>query len=217
MKPKLADSISLTALLCLCVLAAWIYPDLPGQIPVHWGISGGADRFAGKAAGVALYLLMPAATFAIIRFFPLIAPAGFRMKQSRHVLAIVGMALTVMLVLIGAVALIYAGDRAFRMQSIVPLLIGALFIVLGNYMGKLERNWIIGIRTPWSLASDEVWAGTHRFGRWVFVTAGLMLLAAPWQPWSPIAYMIAIVIAAAIVSVAQSFVLYVKLYGLSGP
>lgn len=217
MKLKLADSVSLTAILCLCVLTVWIYPDLPDRIPIHWGLAGSPDNFAAKVAGVAIFLLIPVVTFALIRFFPLIAPSGFRMQQSRHVVAIFAMAATLFVVAISAFALVNAGNRTFRMDAVMPLLIGSLLIVLGNYLGKLERNWIIGIRTPWSLASDEVWAGTHRFGRWVFIAAGLALLATPWMPWPPAGYMVAIIVLAAILSVAQSFVLYVKRYGLSGP
>lgn len=217
MRLRLVDSISLAAILCLCVLAAWLYADLPERIPVHWGPAGSPDSFANKLVGVAIFLVLPIATFAIIRFFPLIAPAGFRMEQSRHIVAVVNMAVAVMIVLISATALISAGDQVLRMHSVMPVLTGALFIVLGNYMGKLERNWIIGIRTPWSLASEEVWAGTHRFGRWIFVAAGLLLLATPWMPWPPIAYTLAIIVVTAIVTVAQSFVLYVRIHGISGP
>lgn len=52
-----------------------------------------------------------------------------------------------------------------------------LFIVLGNYMPKTRSNWFVGIRTPWTLSSEETWVKTHRFGGKLFVLIGIMLVA----------------------------------------
>ena len=57
-------------------------------------------------------------------------------------------------------------------------IIGLLFIVLGNWMGKLRRNLIAGIRTPWTLKSDVVWQRTHRIGGRLMVALGLAVLFA---------------------------------------
>ena len=43
-------------------------------------------------------------------------------------------------------------------------------------MGKLRKNFFIGIRTPWTLASDAVWERTHRLGGRLFMLAGLVMV-----------------------------------------
>ena len=58
----------------------------------------------------------------------------------------------------------------------MPALVGAFYICLGNVFPRLRSNWWIGIRTPWSLSSDENWARTQRIGGYLFVAAGLLLL-----------------------------------------
>jgi uncharacterized membrane protein len=58
----------------------------------------------------------------------------------------------------------------------VPVLVGVLFVVLGNLMGKVRPNWFVGIRTPWTLSSKLSWTRTHRLGGWLFVLMGLALV-----------------------------------------
>jgi uncharacterized membrane protein len=50
----------------------------------------------------------------------------------------------------------------------------ALFVVMGNVIGKVQRNFWMGIRTPWTLASEAVWNRTHRVAAWLWVAAGLI-------------------------------------------
>lgn len=75
------------------------------------------------------------------------------------------------LVVIGpTLGLSWAGLR------LVPAAVGVLFILLGNVMGKLPPNPFIGIRTPWTRADERVWDKTHRFGGWVFLIGGFVIL-----------------------------------------
>jgi uncharacterized membrane protein len=48
------------------------------------------------------------------------------------------------------------------------------FALMGNVMGRVRRNFFLGIRTPWTLASERVWNGTHRFAAKTFVAGGLL-------------------------------------------
>ncbi|CAG0980852.1 partial Immunity protein SdpI, partial [Anaerolineae bacterium] len=53
--------------------------------------------------------------------------------------------------------------------------LGILFMLIGNYLPKTPRNWFFGIRSPWTMSSDEVWRRSHIFGGWWFVGAGLLI------------------------------------------
>jgi len=64
----------------------------------------------------------------------------------------------------------------------MPVLIGLLFIVMGNYLSKIKPNWFMGIRTPWTLSSEEVWNKTHRFGGKIFILGGLLMILEPLLP-----------------------------------
>lgn len=57
----------------------------------------------------------------------------------------------------------------------IPFTVGILFMIIGNYMGKIKTNWFMGIRTPWTLSSEEAWNKTHRLGGKLFMLSGLLI------------------------------------------
>jgi uncharacterized membrane protein len=57
------------------------------------------------------------------------------------------------------------------------ILFGGIFLFLaflGNVLGRVRRNFWIGVRTPWTLASERVWNDTHRFAARLFFAVGLL-------------------------------------------
>jgi len=59
---------------------------------------------------------------------------------------------------------------------LVPVLIGVLFLLVGNLMPRMRPNWFMGIRTPWTLSSESVWRKTHRLGGYCFMAMGLLMI-----------------------------------------
>lgn len=64
----------------------------------------------------------------------------------------------------------------------IPTMVGVLFLVLGNYMPKIKNNWFMGIRTPWTLSSEEVWNKTHRLAGKTFIAGGVVMIAMNFFP-----------------------------------
>lgn len=91
-------------------------------------------------------------------------------------------------IIIGFLAIIFFATGLFNLGyqipigKIVPVLIGALFIIIGNYMGKIKFNWFVGVKTPWTLSSEEVWNKTHRFFGKIFIASGIILAINAWIP-----------------------------------
>ena len=56
------------------------------------------------------------------------------------------------------------------------LFLGLMLVVVGNYLPKTRQNFYIGIRIPWTLASEENWNRTHRLAGFLWVAGGLVLL-----------------------------------------
>jgi uncharacterized membrane protein len=82
-------------------------------------------------------------------------------------------------------------------------------------MGKITKNFFVGIRTPWTLASDEVWLRTHRLGGKLFVVAGGVVLVSALLGGGPVPLLVAVAVAAGI-PVVYSFVLYRRIEGFKG-
>jgi uncharacterized membrane protein len=74
------------------------------------------------------------------------------------------------------------------MARAIPVLVGLLFVTLGNYLPRLRSNWWMGIRTPWTLSNERVWRETHRLGGIAFVLGGLIVMASALVAAAPIRF-----------------------------
>ena len=108
-----------------------------------------------------------------------------------------------------------SSPRSGPSQTAIFAGMGVLFIVIGNLLGKVTRNFFVGIRTPWTLASEEVWYRTHRLAGKLFVAAGLFMVVASLaglRLW-PLFVSLGV---AALVPVVYSYVIYRRIEGLPG-
>jgi uncharacterized membrane protein len=212
MSTRIANIISLIGIILLAAWVAWMYPGLPDPMPTHWNAAGEVDGYSSKAVGAAIIAAIPVFSFVIFKLIPVISPRGFRTESFTGTLNII-MTATVVFGCVLGVGLIRASlDASVNIGSFVYVAVGLLFVVMGNFLGKVRKNFFLGIRTPWTLASDEVWAKTHRLGGWCFVIAGVLMaimgVVAPTATW-----FIGIVIALALVPVVYSFFAYRKIEG----
>jgi uncharacterized membrane protein len=170
------ESPQIALLVAMFVLALVTWPTAPEQIPVHWNAAGDVDRYGGKVEGLLAMPLIATGLYLLLRFLPRIDPgrANYALFTNTYVLIRIGM-LVVIAALYGVIHLWIRG-RETNISTVVPMLIGGLFILLGASMGKLRPNWFIGIRTPWTLSSKAAWVRTHRIGGWLFILLGLVLM-----------------------------------------
>jgi uncharacterized membrane protein len=185
-------------------------------MPAHWNAVGEVDGCMRKPTAVVTMIALPLAGCAmhvIFELLPRISRTGFEMDRFESVTDIITLSLTLMLAGVAAVLLLSASGTDVPVITVITLLVGGLFIVIGNYLGKVRRNFFIGIRTPWTLASDEVWARTHRVGGWLFVLAGIAIIASVGSPRPLLPVVLLVPIgSAAVISVAYSYVVYRKLH-----
>ncbi|MBV8490241.1 MAG: SdpI family protein, partial [Candidatus Eremiobacteraeota bacterium] len=97
--------------------------------------------------------------------------------------------------------------------NVLVVLVGALLVLIGNYLPKIRKNFFLGIRTPWTLASDEVWLRTHRFGGWVFTIGGIAIVI--FGLLGSALPMVVVLVAVALAPIAYSFVAYKNLEGFA--
>jgi uncharacterized membrane protein len=205
--------ISLLFLAGMFGLAAWYYPTLPDPMPSHWNAAGEVDDWMPKPWGVFILPLVALGLWIIFAVLPLISPKGFRLEPARRAYDIIWF---VMVLFMGVVQLMTyleaLGQGGPGVERIVPLMTGGLFILIGNYLGKFPRNFFVGIRTPWTLASEQVWNRTHRLGAWVFMLAGVLLAISSFFP-NAMPLFIGVVLVTALVPVLYSLWLYRRLHG----
>jgi uncharacterized membrane protein len=167
----------LCGLIVLATLAATLFTwhKLPAQIPVHWNASGEIDRYGPRAA-IFVHSAVMLLFMLLWTVLPRVSPQHF---------AVEGFAGTywytclVVVALLGYIQLVMLwGALTNTMAMNRPLLGGlAVFVtLLGNVIGKVRRNFWLGVRTPWTLANERVWYSTHRLAAKSMVVCGLLAL-----------------------------------------
>lgn len=164
------------------ILSVIFFLNFPERVPTHWNFAGEVDNYSSRATAAfgipALLVLM----HFMFLFLPAIDPKQERYVQFARVYHIFRAVIMAMLLLIYiAVGLSGLGYQV-PIIVITPVLVGILFIILGNYFGKLKMNWFVGIKNPWTLSSETVWNKTHRMGGKIFMLAGLVLMLEPLMP-----------------------------------
>jgi uncharacterized membrane protein len=187
------------------------YPFLPDSVPSHWDASGQVNGYLPKLVNALLYPLLSIGIYALVRVLMTVGPRLGYQNQRKASIGVVNLILDGVLLFMlivqlstAAVALGVPIDLTF----VICLSISMLFIFLGNYMGKLRRNFWAGIRTPWTLSSDVVWERTHRLGGWLFVLAGLLGVIMSFIPALRLWGLMVVTLIVVIVLVVFSYVIY---------
>jgi uncharacterized membrane protein len=107
---------------------------------------------------------------------PLIDPGRLNYQNFRKAYNAIRIVLVLFMALIYGLAIASAFGYQFNTTSVVFGAMGVMFIVLGNFMGKIRPNWFVGVRTPWTLSSKLSWDKTHRLAGWLFVLMGVLFL-----------------------------------------
>lgn len=197
------------------VVTAALYPSLPDPMPSHWNAAGEVDGYMPKFWGAFMMPLLMLGMWLLFLALPAISPKGFRMTRFIGVYATIINTLLAFELMLTGVILAAAMGYPVAMERIVPAGIGVLFIVMGNYLGKTTRNFFLGIRTPWTLASDEVWRRTHRLGGWLFVIVGIVMLASGAFNMVSVPLFLGVVLAGVLVPVVYSYLIYRRVEGFS--
>lgn len=161
---------------CSYVLSLLAIPFLPSEVAIHWNAAGEADGFTNKWWGALLLPILLTGIVALIVFLPKVDPRKENYEKFEKVYRIFLHVFVLFLFSIHVVTLAYNIGIPVQVDIVVPIGVGVLFIVLGNYMPKIKPNYFIGIRTPWTLENEVVWQKTHRVGGKVFVIMGVLIM-----------------------------------------
>ena len=151
--------------------------SVPERVPVHWGLDGHVDRYGGRIEGLIGLPLLALGMYALLRWLPRIDPGRANYERFAGAYSTIRLSLTAFLSVTFGLVLLAARGLPVDLEGAIPLLLGGLFLLLGNVMGKIRPNWFVGIRTPWTLSSKRAWDRTHRLGGWMLMANGLVFLA----------------------------------------
>jgi uncharacterized membrane protein len=170
----------LVILLLVVVFSIWSYPQLPSRVVSHWDFNGQANGWCSREFHAIFFPVLLAFLYGLFSLMPKFDPRGERYFEFAEVYLIIRNLIVLVLAIVFAAATFSNLGYAINIGATVSAVIGLMMIILGNYFGKLKRNYFIGIRTPWTLSSENVWNKTHRLSARLFIIWGLALILAPW-------------------------------------
>lgn len=176
MKPRTLLVITVIAFLITVGVSAWAWGQIPdsARVPIHWGLNGQPNGWAPKWVALAIMPITILVIGGILAGLPYIDPRRPNLvRSSTAYLWIASAAIAVITVAhIASIAAVLGAK--VDIGRIVAFIVGGMFAVIGNFLGKTRSNWFMGIRTPWTLSSERSWTRTHRLAGYLFVAAGLV-------------------------------------------
>ena len=178
MNLRLFVIVGASLVVAMLAVSAWAWPQIPdaAQVPIHWGLDGEVDGYAPKAVGLLVLPAIGAGMLALLALIPRIEPRRENLQRSGSAYVAVGITVMAFEAAIHFVIVLVAVGNDVDLASVAIVGAGAMFLVIGNFLGKTRSNWFFGIRTPWTLSSERSWSRTHRVGGWVFVAVGLVVI-----------------------------------------
>jgi uncharacterized membrane protein len=181
-------------LVCLAVIWAvglGALPFLPNPSPIHWNAAGEVDGYGSPLLAA---LLTPGIATLLVVLAPLLPrldPRGRNYEAFRGTYELIMNGLLLFFTALQIVTLGYALGWPVSVPRVIGVGVGLLFALIGNELGRVQPNYFVGVRTPWTLADPEVWRRTHRVGGRVFAGVGVLIaLSSLLLPLPPLAVVV---------------------------
>ena len=199
----------LAVIALLFLLGAYFYPKLPERVPSHWNIRGEVDGYSSRFFGAFGLPLIALGIYLMMLVTPSLDP------KKRNYPRFIGGYNIIRWTTIGIMALTHGvvlmAGMGYKIDAgkVVQPAVALMFILIGNQMGRFKHNYFVGIKTPWTLANEEVWRKTHRMTGPFWVAGGFAALLATWLP-APynFAVMMAVIVIVSLVPVIYSYFAY---------
>ncbi len=158
------------------IISIYFYPQMPDQMATHWSSQGEVNGYMTKFWGLFFMPLIITGIAVLFLVIPKIDPMKENIEKFRNYYE----GFIILLILFMAAVHLYTLLWNIGIQTdsnvVLSIGIGLLFYGAGVLLENAERNWFIGIRTPWTLSSDRVWGKTNRLGGKLFKIAGIIAI-----------------------------------------
>ena len=206
---KNKKTLVITSLICLLpiIVGALVYKRLPETIATHFDLNGNPDGWSSRAFAV---FGLPAILLAVNLLLPFMLRADPKHENMSGALVNITIwTIPVLSLICSGLTLGRALGYDVRIERVLPVFMGVLFILIGNYLPKTKQSYTMGIKLPWTLASEENWNRTHRLAGFLWVLGGVYFIVMSFIGWSVPAFVIPLVVMV-LVPMVYSYLLYRK-------
>lgn len=159
------------------IYLAIVYSSLPAIVPTHFDVKGAANETKPKSALwviVGLIGIVSILLYFLLKFLPSIDPKK-QVKYGASSFKKIAIGIVFLFFLINCLIIRAAQTGVFEFGKSLPIVMGLFFAFMGNIMHSIKPNYFAGIRTPWTLESDDTWRATHRLAGKLWFAGGILI------------------------------------------
>lgn len=149
-----------------------LWDQLPDQIPTHWNMQGEIDGYSSKLFAIVVLPLILVGVQWLCTLGTLADPKNKNIADKLWKLVL--WICPVISLLLGYITYGTVLGMQIDINMIMPIFMGLLFMIIGNYLPKCQQSYTVGIKIPWTLNSEENWNKTHRFAGPCWMIAGFL-------------------------------------------
>ncbi len=208
MSNKATIWISFIIIAILIAVGLVLLPQLPEQVPSHWNDQGQVDGYSSKLSGIFLMPGILLATLLLMLVVPSIDPRKANIAKFRPQYNVFIVCMVLFMAYLHTLTLLAGLGIKIEMNRLIMPAFGLLFIFIGSMVRHAKRNYMIGIRTPWTLHSEAVWDKTHQDGGIAFMIAGALTMVTVFFPQFAFPVMMVSVLLVAAGTIVYSYIVY---------
>ena len=190
--------------------AFYFYPQMPFKMASHWGINGEANGYMTKFWGLFFMPILSVIMFLLFLLIPKIDPMKENIQKFKKQFDIFILIIISFIFYIYLLTIFWNLGARFNMVQFMAPFMGVLFFYSGILIENSKRNWFVGIRTPWTLSSENVWNKTHKLGGKLFKISGALVFLGFIFPQYAFFLILLPVIASSLYSVIYSYAEFKK-------
>lgn len=184
-----------------------MWERLPEEMITHWGINGEADGWNSRLFTVFVLPVILLVTHWVCIIFTSLDRKN--REQNKKVFGMIFWIMPVVSVFVNGAVYMAVFGKEFGIERAEIIIIGLMFVIIGNYLPKCKQNYTIGIKLPWTLSDEENWNKTHRFGGKLWVIGGVAVIIVAFLPTEiMVVVFLMIIVVMAIVPMIYSYFLY---------
>jgi len=170
---KESQIIVIGIILVSLAIGIYFYPLMPERMAFHWNLEGRVDNYVPKFWALSFEPLLSIGLFLLFLVIPKIDPLKENIKKFGKYYDGPVVFFVVFLFYLYLLTIAWHLNVQFNMLHALAPALGVLYYFVGVLCVHVERNWFVGIRTPWTMSSDVVWRKTHKIGATLFKVCGV--------------------------------------------
>lgn len=203
-------NLSLVIVLISFAIGIYFYSRMPDMMASHWDYRGEVDGYMPKFLGLFLMPIISAVLFGFFLLIPKLDPLKENIQKFSKYFDGYILFFELFLLYVYLLTIFWSLGVTFNMTAAIMPALGVLLFGMGILVEKAERNWFIGIRTPWTLSSETVWRKTHQLGGKLFKAVGIISVLGLFLPDLAVFFILASVLIVSFYLVVYSYLEYKK-------